>query len=289
MEQLPLETNTARRFRMEDGALCARFGPVPLPAAISGLSFQSDLPGPTRFAIARSGHAEIQAEVPLVAERRLCEKLLDAAIDDGLAGRSAARKSDDPQNAPMSDPEIESALSQLPWGFRQRDTGRYQIDAAPAPSHAMRVMLELKGAALCASTATSLRGCPPDVHHALCCFALESNSRLRLARINVAATEEGVDIAWDSLLPAALASAGAISACVEAVVYAQMLTRQSFSVLANPRVAGAYLAQRPPAPAKDRSGHAAPGRGLDPAKRAVPVTAPGATSTRQSVAVEQPL
>jgi hypothetical protein len=211
--------------------------------------------------------AEIQAEIPLVAERRLCEKLADAALDEALLWPEIAGDSHEPDFshnpgsslnpnslnpnslnpnlATFSDDEIDSALSQTSWGFRQQDTGSYQIDAAPAPGHAMRVTLSRREGCLRASTTTSVRAGSVEVLRALATFALESNRRLRLARISVADGNEQADIVWDAVLPAPLPVAGALASIVDAVVYAQMFTRRSLNVLTDPRIAAAYLRDRP--------------------------------------------
>jgi hypothetical protein len=259
---LSLQKNLARQFRMDTGALCARVGPVPLEAALSGVAWQTDLVAPAKFAISRISHndatAEIHAEIPDVAPRSVCEKLADAAIDAAIVGPVESGPADPSQTA-FSDEEIESALSQLAWGFRQRDAGIYQIDAAPAPGHALRVIFTAQGAALRASTATSVRAGTPEAQRALAYFALESNARLRLARISVREKigdgKSGADIVWDAVAPGTL-PAGAIVPIVEAVVYAQLYTRRSLSVLANPRVAAAYLRDRP-APRAGESARAA--------------------------------
>ena len=245
MEQLSLEQHPDRSFRLEHAALCGRFGPLQPTTALSGLARQTQLAAPAKFAISQQGVAEIRAEIPLVAERSVCEKLADAALDAAILWPKVTPEPHDPGHTAFSEDELESALSQIPWGFRQNDVGRYQIDAAPAPGHAMRVTLDAEGAALRVSTCSSLRASSPEVHRALAVFALESNSRLRLARISVAESEEKADIVWDALLPATLPAAGGIPQIVEAVVYAQMFTRRPLSVLTDPRVADAYLLHRP--------------------------------------------
>lgn len=245
LEQLPFESNgLARCFRLEGDALCARLGPLPLTQALSGIARQSALAAPAKFTISRSGEAEIQAEIPLVAERQVCEKLADAALDAALLLTSAGSDPGEPDRAAFSDPEIESALSQIPWRFRQQDSGVFQIDAAPAPGHAMRVALVAQGGALRASTATSLRVGSPEIRRALEFFALESNSRLRLSRIGVAEENGTADIVWEGVVAATLPAAAAIAPIVEAVVYAQMFTRRSLNVLTDQRIAEAYLRHR---------------------------------------------
>jgi hypothetical protein len=265
--EMSLQKNLARQFRVDSGALCARVGPIPLEAALSALAWQNDLAAPAKFAISRISHngstAEILAEIPSVAERFVCEKLADAALDAALVGPLEESGPPDPSQTAFSDEELESALSQLPWGFRQRDAGSYQIDAAPAPGHALRVMLTAQGAALRASTATSVRAGSPEALRALAYFALESNARLRLARISVREKvgegKAGADIVWDAVAPGTL-PVGAIAPIVEAVVYAQMFTRRSLSVLADPRMAAAYLRDRPAARAGKSSKAGKPGK-----------------------------
>ena len=291
MEQLPLEKPLARRFWLEPGVLGARIGPVPLPKGLSGVAWQADLAAPAKFAQSRSGEVEILAEVPLVAERRVCEKLADAALDAAILWPEVRSEPRDPSRTVFSDQDVESALSQIPWGFRQKDAGLYQIDAAPAPGHAMRVTLAAQGSVLRVSTSTSVRACSPEARRALAIFAMESNRRLRLARIGVAEANEGANIVWDAVLPAALPAAAAIAPVVEAVVYAQMLTRRSVSVLADPRVANVYLRQRPLPEHGGQPQHTARARGRKSRRqRAVAVTT--ATGVRgaagQIVAVERP-
>ena len=54
MEQLTLDPGN-RRFRIEGHALCARLGPLPFDAALSGIAQQSTLDAPAKFSISRSG------------------------------------------------------------------------------------------------------------------------------------------------------------------------------------------------------------------------------------------
>ena len=103
---------------------------------------------PSRVVYVGPPNANREREIPLVAERQGCEKLADAALDAALLLTTAASDPREPDRVAFSDPEIESALSQIPWRVRQQDTGVFQIDAAPAPGHAMRVMLVAQGAAL---------------------------------------------------------------------------------------------------------------------------------------------
>ena len=247
MQQLTLDQHFARHFRLEGGALCARLGPLPIAAALDGLSRQSQLSAPAKFALSQKGSAELQTEIPLLAERRLCEKLADAALDAALLMTQADDMPLDEGELAIGPSEVEGALVELPWGFRQTDANRYQIDAAPAVDHAMRVSLVGTANNLRASTRTSLRSNSQEAYLALRYFALESNARLRLARISVAEREDGASIVWDAAVPSQLPAAGAVPAIVEAVVYAQMLTRRSFSALSDARVAAAYLRERPAA------------------------------------------
>ena len=249
MESLPLDGHLARRFRIESGALCARLGPLSLEAALSGMAWQEELLVPAKFALARGGDAELHAEIPLIADRRMCEKLADAALDAALLGPRGGDEPHESGSGAVSDEDVELALAQGSWGFRQRDAGRYQIDAAPAPGHAMRVMLDARHGALRASTRASFRAGSSHVGRALACFGLECNRRLRLARLSVAVEDGRADIVWDAVLAATLPVAGAIPPLVEAVVHAQLLTRRSLAVLTDPSVAGAYLDRRPTADA----------------------------------------
>jgi hypothetical protein len=248
MQPSAIHENLARRFRIEPGAACARLGPLPLEAALAGVGWHCDLLVPAKFAVSRSGAAEIQAEIPLVAAPRTCEQLADAALDAAVDGPLAGFEH--PARRPaLADDEIESALSQLPWSFRRTDAGSHQIDATPAPGHAMRVTLAREGTTLRVSTTTSVRTVSPEIARALAYFALESNDRLRLARIGVRPGDEGAAIVWDWVVPEALPAAGAIPPVVEAVVFAQMLTRRPLRALADPSVAAAYLRHRPAAQA----------------------------------------
>ena len=44
-----------RRFRVEGDALCARLGPLPLAAALSGIAQQSSLVAPAKFTLSGGG------------------------------------------------------------------------------------------------------------------------------------------------------------------------------------------------------------------------------------------
>jgi hypothetical protein len=254
MKQLTLDQHFARHFRLENDALCARLGPLPIARALAGLSWQSQLLVPAKFALSQTGDAELQAEIPLVAERRLCEKLADSALDAALLGEQTDDAPRDEDAPGTCRPEIEDALGELPWGFRETGADRYQIDAAPSVGHAMRVTVAGTAGALHAATRTSLRTDSQQARLAFRFLALESNNRLRLARIGVTDLDDGAAIVWDAVAPAGLPSAAAIPAIVDAVVHAQMLTRRSFSVLSDPRVAATYLRDRPSTSAFGESG-----------------------------------
>ena len=80
---------------------------------------------------------------------------------------------------------------------------------------------------------------------ALVRYALETNRRLRLARLSLG-TGGGAAawVVWDAVIPAELPLAAALREGVGAVTAARALTEAPLRALADPIVADAYLALR---------------------------------------------
>ena len=92
---------------------------------------------------------------------------------------------------------------------------------------------------------TLLRAAGELARHAIEVFALESNRRLRRARISVVrGDDEIVRVIWDAVAPSEPALGACLPPLVDAVSGARSETQRALSALSCDAVAQAYLNQR---------------------------------------------
>jgi len=240
----------------ESRGVGATLMPLSHAAAVAGIAHQAALAVPAKFILTTEGQAGIQAELPRVLETVECRKLAGEALDAALAWVDSVSMGGTPPIAGSSraasddggegSQELESALDQLPWSWRQIEADHYQVYASPAPGIALRVSVSwCDRVGLRVSSETRLRATAPIARQAMGHFALEANPRLRLARASVEDVDEGgARIVWDAVLPSAAPLQLGIAPMAEAVVHAQALTRRAFAALEDERVARTYLRLR---------------------------------------------
>jgi hypothetical protein len=246
----PLALGTTR-FESDGRITVARFGPLDADAG-AAITRHSELAAPAKLSLAPGGKCELQAEVLRVDDADTA-KLARSALDIGRAWLSGESPS---SQAPQPDDEdLAAALAELPetWVWERGEAGAFQVHAT-AFGESVRLMLRTTAGGAQVIARSALPTPDPAVGRALVHFALETNRRLRLARIGVSTIEgETCAVTWDAVTPAGVDLAGVVPATVEAVVRAHAATRRSMRALAHVQIAAAYLDARDPAPRRRRS------------------------------------
>ena len=246
----------APEFRIHHGPLHleATSEPIALRSAIAALERQPELAAPVKLVLLRAGDAALMAEIPRALSRTVSEDLAFRALEtgwrwlaDGDAG--AAAGGDDA----MLFERVEGVLEELHWSWERLESGGYRVDAEGTEGIYRVRIGALADGELRLSTSTTVRAHAIEAKRALLHFALESNRRLRLARLAVATSEgERARVVWDAVLPAALPPERTLIGAVEAVVGARAATGRALGALGDPRVARSYLWLQeggvPPAP-----------------------------------------
>jgi hypothetical protein len=249
LAQRPLALGTTRVST--DGPIAiARFGPLGAESA-AAIGRQAELTAPAKLTRTPEGTCELVAEV-IRTQSADAASLARDALDHGRAwlsgeipgGNGAATNADD----------LAAALTELPstWVWEPADTGEFRIHAtAFGESVRLTVRALAQGAQVIAGSAVPAP--EPCVARGLAYFALETNRRLRLARIGVSdANGEICTITWDSVTPPGVDLAGVVPAAVEAVVRAHAATRRSMRALGHVQIAQTYLDARDPASKRRR-------------------------------------
>lgn len=239
----------APRLRIRLGSLYleATSEPMALARALAALERQTELAAPAKLVLLRDGEAALMAEIPRAVPREDCEELalraLEAGwrwLDDGASGAEAAGRGNG-----VAREQVEESLDELSWSWQRLESGAYRVDA-DSPDGRFRVQIgALSEGDLHLFTATTVRAGAAEAKRALPHFALESNRRLRLARLGVAGTQgERARAVWEAVLPAALPPERTLQGALEAVVGARVATARALAALGHPRVAGSYLRLR---------------------------------------------
>jgi hypothetical protein len=246
----PLTLGTTR-FESDGRIAVARFGPLDAGAG-AAIVRHAELTAPAKLSLAPGGEVELLAEV-LRTSGTDAAKLARSALDLGRAWLSGETPIGG--SAPPDDEDLAGALAELPetWVWERGDDGDFHVHAtAFGESVRLTVRTTAGGAQVLARSA--LPAPDPAVGRALARFALETNRRLRLARIGVSMNEgETCAVTWDAVTPAGVDLAGVVPAVVEAVVRAHAATRRSMRALAHVQIAAAYLDARDPAPKRRQS------------------------------------
>jgi hypothetical protein len=245
----PLALGTTRVD--SDGPIAiAHFGPLAAEAAVA-VERQAELTAPAKLALTPQGACELFAEV-LCTNGSDAPKLARDALDHGrawLAGQSPRG-----ETAGADADDLVTALAELPrtWVWEPGDADEFRLHAT---AFGESVRLTIRPAARGAQVIARSSVAAPDatVARALSRFALETNRRLRLARIGVSGPErDACAVSWDSVTPPGVDLAGVVPAAVEAVVRAHAATRRSMRALGHPQIAQSYLEARDPAPKRRR-------------------------------------
>jgi hypothetical protein len=242
--------------------------PLALSRALAALPRQLELAAPAKLVLLRGGEAALMAEIPralspadgealarraLEAGRRWLGEGGGAADPSGRARGNGADSGDVSDRGNGSDggngngmarEPVEQVLGELAWSWRPLESGGYRVDVG-GPDGSFRVQIDAlptPAGGLHLSTSAAVRVGAPEAKRALPHFALESNRRLRLARLGVTATGgERARAVWEVVLPAPLPLERTLRGALEAVVGARVATARALGALGEPQVAGAYL------------------------------------------------
>jgi hypothetical protein len=265
-------SSKALRFQIHQGRLHleATSEPIAIRSAFAALERQPELAAPVKLVALGAGEAALMAEIPRALAEAVCEDLARRALEAGwrwLEGGDA-KASAGGDDAKLFE-RVERALEELRWSWKRLEGGGYRVDAE-VPEGVYRVTIAaLAVGELRLSTSTTVRSRTVETRRALLHFALESNRRLRLARLTVAEAEgERARAVWDAVLPAVLPPESTLIDAVEAVVDARVATGRALGALGDPRVAQSYLRlQEGGAPPATGAATVSPGAGSSPAAK----------------------
>ena len=241
----------------------ARFGPLEHGDS-QALERQTELLAPAKLALSPDGDCELRAEVLRVNGTDV-SKLARGALDRGRAWLTgvalppgAPAQDPAPHNAP--DAELAEAIDELPpaWAWQPAEEGGFRVHAT-AFGESVRISAHaVAGGAQVMARSTLMPDPDPDAGPALIHFALDTNRRLRLARIGLARRDGDpgssgnsgtmLAVTWDSVTPPGVELSNVLPATVEAVVRAHAASRRSLLALCHGAVARLYLDAREAAP-----------------------------------------
>ncbi len=233
------------RVQPEGGMLVATLG-CPGLAPETALARQPELLAPVKLAAAAGGGAELRAEL-LRARGVDTEALARSALERAgvwLAG----------DGGPVADveavdaEEVAAGLAELPraWAWEPRGADGFHVHATAFGTSA-RIVVEARAGTARAFVRSAVPATGLETRAALVHFALEANARLRLARIGVAADDDGTArLTWDAVASPGVALERALPAAVEAVAGAHAATRRALRALSHAAVARIYLDARAP-------------------------------------------
>jgi len=240
-QTLPLGFPTTRVER--DGRIAiARFGPLD-PAAGGAIARHADLLAPAKLALADDGSLELHAEV-LASGDADARALARDALDRGRGWLDGA--SPEARASAASAEDLAGALAELPtaWAWERGDDGALRIHAT-AFGESVRIAVASAGGEVQVIARSAMPAPRPAQQRALQRFALESNRRLRLARIGLSASgDDALGISWDVVAPPDAELSTWLPVAVEAVARAHAATRTALRALAHNEVARAYLDAR---------------------------------------------
>lgn len=209
-------------------------------SARRALARQAGVEAPVKLALAKDGRLELRAEV-LRRGGRDAAKLARGALDAGRAWLVGAAPRH-PGATPPRD-ELAGGLDELPatWAWESDDQDGFHVHASAAGAPLRLAVRSLPGGAQVTVRSAVLAGGDAS-RTALLHFALESNARLRLARLSLSAEADGpIAVSWEAVVPADALCRDLRDAAL-AVVGANVATAQSLRALGEDAVARHYLA-----------------------------------------------
>jgi hypothetical protein len=229
--------------RPESTLLTARLGPLPIARALDRIADLTRLRAPAKLVLRAGGEACLLAEIPRAIARDRAEACVRTALDD------AARWLDDPVDpARTPDPAqatkagLAEAAADLAGSLVSQPDGCLRLDA-PGGAR-LQLDVDANGTTRVACQ-HAVEVVSPEPARALTRFALETNGRLRLARLAVAWDGSAVaTLTWDALLPAGLPLGRTLSHAAQAVSSAWAATHRPLRLLASEPLASEFLRLR---------------------------------------------
>lgn len=243
----------------------ARFGPL-VHGDSQALERQTELLAPAKLALSTNGDCELRAEVLRVngligTEGTDASKLALGALDRGRAWLTGVASGPPAQdNAP--DAELAEAIDELPpaWAWESAEGGGFRVHAT-AFGESVRLSVHAVAGGAQVMARSTLKP-DADAGPALTHFCLDTNRRLRLARIGLARRDGDpgssasagtmLAVTWDAVTPPGIELSNVLPATVEAVVRAHAASRRSLLALCHDAVARLYLDARRAAPRRRR-------------------------------------
>jgi hypothetical protein len=220
--------------------------PVPQQLAESALARQPGLPWPAKLVRCESGEVGLVGEVPRLVEPRAGAAIVRRAVEAARVWLDAAEP--DPA-ATSSDAwtaeELEDLLDETAYPWQLLEDGACRLDVT---HDGVVGRMELRrvtagGLRLCGRGAVGVGDGRSFLAQTR--YALEANSRLRLARVSVGSGGGSAAwVVWDVVLPGEVPLEAALREGVGAVATARAVTEAALRALATPAVAEAYLALR---------------------------------------------
>jgi len=230
-------------FRPETTLLTARLGPLPTDRALERITDLARLRAPAKLVLRTGGEAGLLAEIPRAIAPERAEACVRTALDD------ATRWLDDPVDPAWApDPAqaaktgLAEAAADLPGSLVSRPDSSLRVDA-PGGAR-LHLDVDANGTTRVACE-QALEVVSAEPARALSRFALETNGRLRLARLAVAWDRSAVvTLTWDALLPAGLPLGRTLSDAAQAVSAAWAATHRALRLLASEPLASEFLQLR---------------------------------------------
>ncbi|MFQ5667695.1 MAG: hypothetical protein ACE5I7_14880 [Candidatus Binatia bacterium] len=236
------------RLHVEPVLVAATVGPLPLGCVLASLGRQSSLAAPAKLSLSASGEARLVAEIARNGDHPRAGEQAFAALAAALQWlRDGTDCDPNTEVAPQPiSPNLDCAIAALGWTAEPAANGQLLIQArGPRVDARIRAQSHRHGAIQLAMAPAAIRVANPRAARALALFALEANSRLRLARLSVTPPVEGMMRAvWDCVLPGELELDHWVESAAEALMVARAETDRPLRALGTTPVADAYLRAR---------------------------------------------
>jgi len=207
-----------------------------IECTLSQLERQPQLAAPAKLALCGRGDAELLVEISRGLDTRLALAAAETALGHARAWLEGAPI---PPGSDAVRAAIEEALCELDWSFEPQADGALHARLPGAETAALQIEASA-GEQLRVSheLLLPLRGAEPEI---LARFALESNRRLRFARLSLVPAEAGhVRAVWDAVLGMHPCAPDALRDAARAVLYARELTAGGLRALRHASVRQAF-------------------------------------------------
>jgi len=235
-----------RRFAHDPVVFQSSILPVPEPLAESALPRQPGLPWPAKLARSESGEVGLVGEVPRLVESRVGAALAHEAVERARVWLDEGEPDPGATSGESFTAEgLEELLGESPHPWQLLEDGACRLDVAHGGVVGRMELRRVRagGLWLCGRGAVGVGDGRSFLAQTR--YALEANSRLRVARVSVGSGGGSAAwVVWDAVLPPELPREAALREGVGAVATARASTEAALRALATPAIADAYLALR---------------------------------------------